>query len=133
MKAHFYHPTDDSLAQRVKAFQGAYSAWLNIEASFHYYDKEGWTDRLGEKDDLEAAMKITQNTLNKAVSSFNYNELTIIADKKLLSSELLEFLNMELNSSKIDKSTIIEQRKAEINKIRSSSSSVKDDSLDLEK
>ena len=45
--------------------------------------------RLGSRKDLQTAMKITQNTLDKAIESFSIEELHFVTQKGLLASDEL--------------------------------------------
>lgn len=120
LKAHFYHPIDDSLEEKAKAYKEAYRAWLNIEASFHFHDQQSWEDRLGSKEDLQKAMEITTNTLEMAVSKLNNSEIQLAINKGLISDQESEFL---LNSqTENEKESILEARKREINEIRNNHS-----------
>gem|GEM_PF-6428787 len=122
MEAHFYHPIDDSLEERAKAYQEAFKAWQNIEASFHFHDQQGWEDRLGSKEELQSAMNVIQNTLNKAMGSFSIEELSLLADKGLIAQNELELLESQRNPVSNKRDSIIEERKKEIAESRSKSS-----------
>lgn len=127
VEAHFYHPIDDSLPEKAKAYQEAFKAWQNIEASFHFYDQQGWEDRLGDKQELQSAMNITQNTLDKAMNSFSREELLSLSDQKILSYDELELLeSKQQHYSKDTKESIIETRKKEIAESRAKSSHSRD-------
>ncbi|KJY90368.1 hypothetical protein CWB89_06320 [Pseudoalteromonas piscicida] len=122
MKAHFYHPKDDSLEEKAKAYQEAYRAWINIEAGFHFHDQQGWEDRLGSKEDLQKAMEITTSTLEIAISSFSREELIVLSDQKILSCAEFQLLEAEQHTNKNIKDTIVKNRKNEISKSRSNHS-----------
>jgi len=122
LEAHFYHPIDDSLEERAKAYQEAFKAWQNIEASFHFHDQQGWEDRLGSKEELQSAMNVIQNTLNKAMGSFSIEELSLLADKGLIAQNELELLESQRNPVSNKRDSIIEERKKEIAESRSKSS-----------
>ncbi|TMP83521.1 hypothetical protein CWB73_01435 [Pseudoalteromonas phenolica] len=121
MKAHFYHPIDDSLEEKAKAYKEAYRAWLNIEASFHFHDQQGWEDRLGSKEDLQKAMETTTNTLEAAIGSFSIEDLNTLSQNGLIVGDELEHL--EAHHNKDTKASIIEARKKEISNNRAESSS----------
>ena len=134
MSAHFYHPKDDSLEEKTKAYQEAFKAWQNIEASFHFYDQEGWENCLGDKDELQSAMNITQNTLDKAISSFSREELMSLSDQKILSIDELQLLESEHQHNNKDiKESIIEDRKREMSESRAKSSTSRDRDIGMEK
>lgn len=119
--AHFYSPKDDSLEERLRAFQGAYQAWLDVEASFHFYDQEGWEDRLGSKEDLLSAKEIAENTLDMAVLGLSGSEIEMAIDQRLISEgEADYFLSQQGCGDKSlnDTESIIEARKKEIGDIR---------------
>lgn len=127
MSAHFYHPKDDSLPEKAKAYQEVFKAWQNIEASFNFYDQQGWEDRLGNKDELQSAMNITQNTLDKAINSFSREELISLSDQKILSYDELQLLEAKQQHYNKDiKESIIEERKKEIAESRAKSSHSRD-------
>ncbi|WP_125782541.1 hypothetical protein [Pseudoalteromonas rubra] len=118
MKAHFYHPIDDSLEAKAKAFKEAYRAWLNIEASFHFHDQQGWEDRLGSKEDLQSAMEVTTNTLEMAISSFSIEDLHTLTQESLIDRNELDYLESYHSEDKNTKTSIIEARKAEVKNLR---------------
>ncbi|MEQ3530170.1 hypothetical protein [Pseudoalteromonas sp. XMcav11-Q] len=125
MKAHFYHPIDDSLEEKAKAYKEAYRAWLNIEASFHFHDQQGWEDRLGSKEDLQKAMEITTNTLEMAVSKLNNSEIQLAIDKGYLSdreSKYLHSRNKTPNQIENKKEKIVRARMEEVDSIRKQNS-----------
>lgn len=133
MEAHFYHPIDDSLEEKAKAYSQAYKAWQNIEASFHFHDQQGWVDRLGSKEDLQTAMKITQSTLDKAVESFSIEELHSLAQKGLVASDELTLIESHLHKNQTTNESIIELRKKEIRESRKNNTQEKFKSTDSSK
>lgn len=134
MEAHFYHPIDDSLPEKAKAYKEAFKAWQNIEASFHFYDQQGWEDRLGNKDELESAMSITQNTLDKAINSFSREELISLSGQKILAYDELQLLEAKQQHYNKDiKESIIEARKKEIDDNRAKSSHSRDRDMGRER
>jgi len=119
--AHFYNPKDDSLEERLRAYQEAFQAWQNIEASFKFHDEQECLDRLGSKEDLLKAQEITESTLDKAVFGLSNSEIQLAVDKGLISSQESEYLLFQqknYNQTVDDKDSIIEARKKEIGDIR---------------
>ena len=58
----------------------------------HMNDKE-WADRLGDKEDIEKAFEILQNSLHKAVDSIKQSELAQVKEQGLMSDkEMREFV-----------------------------------------
>lgn len=133
MEAHFYHPIDDSLEEKAKAYSEAYKAWQNIEASFQFHDQQGWEDRLGSKEDLQTAMKITQSTLDKAVESFSIEELHSLTQKGLVESDELTLIESHLHKNQTTNESIIELRKKEIRESRKNNTQEKFKSTDSSK
>ena len=112
----------------------AFKAWQNIEASFHFYDQEGWENCLGDKDELQSAMNITQNTLDKAISSFSREELMSLSDQKTLSIDELQLLESGQKQNKKDiKESIIENRKREMSESRAKRSTSRVRDIGMEK
>lgn len=111
--AHFYNPKDDSLDERIHAYKEAFRASQNVEASFRFYDQQGWEDRLGSKEDLQKAMEITQHTLDMAIDSFSIEEIHNLSKQNLVTQEEFELLN-ERQSNQDVKNSIIEARKREM-------------------
>ena len=116
--AHFYHPVDDSLPEKVKAYKEVFKAWQNMEASFRFHDQQGWEDRLGSKEELRSAKSVIQHTLDKAMGSFSIEEISLLTDKNLITPDELELLESQRNPIKNSKESIIEERKNEISDSR---------------
>jgi len=114
LKAHFFHPVDDSLAEKARAYSSVYREWKNIEASIEYFDKQGWEETLGSEQELHEAQKLIQDTLNVAIASFSPEEKAEL----LQYSFLTEAEKEHLESSSDDKASIIQSRKDEANKVR---------------
>ncbi len=131
MEAHFYHPINDSLEEKAKAYSKAYKAWQNIEASFHFHDQQGWTDRLGSQEDLQTAMKITQTTLDMAVESFSIEEFHSLTQKGLVASDELTLIESHLHKNQATNGSIIELRKKEIRESRNKNSNNHDIGKDI--
>lgn len=120
-KAHFYHPKDNSLEEKVRAYQEAFQAWLNIEASFKFYDEQEWQDRLGSKEDLLKAEEITSNTLDKAVAELSKLEIQFAIERNLISNHEIEYLFAErsdIDKSMFDREDIVEAWKREVRESR---------------
>ena len=117
--SNFYSPKDNSLEERLRAFQKAYKAWLDVEASFHFHDQEGWEDRLGSKEDLLGAKEIICTSLDMAVFALSNSEIEMALDQKLIAGVEADYFFS--NKGYVDK-VIIEARKKEISNARTSSS-----------
>lgn len=86
-QAHSYHPKKDSLNAKVEALRSALLDRKNAQLSLH--DKPN--DRLGSIEEIQYALNVSENTLEKAVSGFSNNELEQAHKEGLLASgELIE-------------------------------------------
>ena len=136
MEAHFYHPNDDSLEEKIKAYKEAFKAWQNIEASFRFHDEQEWSDRLGSKEDLLKAKEITENSLDRAASGLSNSEIQLAVDRNLVSNQESEYLlSQKKNSNQPtnNKEDIIKVRKKEISDIRKQRSHERTKSNDFDK
>lgn len=73
--AHIASPKDDTIESRVRYYQSVADAHARVEESLGMLHQKGWADSLGEKDEVEAAAKITANSLRIAVKNLSINDI----------------------------------------------------------
>ncbi|REL28387.1 hypothetical protein DXX93_18670 [Thalassotalea euphylliae] len=122
MNAHFFHPVDDSLAEKAKAFSRVYQEWKNIGASFKYHDQQGWEGMLGSKQELLDAQDTIQNTLNVAVTSFSPEEKVELLQRSLITGDEKDYFESCVDN----KASVIQARKDEMQKFRENNTSKRD-------
>ena len=90
---HTFTPNDNSLPERVSAYQRVHKDFNNINSSMEHMNDKEWADRLGDKEDIEKAFEILQNSLHKAVDSIKQSELAQVKEQGLMSDkEMREFV-----------------------------------------
>ncbi len=72
---HIYTPEDDSLEARISAYKTVREAWLNAEASLKFLDDDLWADRLGDRDNVEEAYRISTRSLQMATDAISQDEI----------------------------------------------------------
>ena len=122
LKAHFFHPVDDSLAEKARAYTRVYAEWKNILASFEYFERQGWEDTLGSRQELLEAQQTIENTLDVAIASFSSEDKAQLIQNSLIKEDEIAYLE----SRDDNKSSIIQARKDEMNKVRSSNTLQRD-------
>ena len=122
MKAHFFHPVDDSLAEKARAYSRVYQEWKNIEASLKYHVQQGWEDMLGSKQELLDAQDTIQNTLNVAITSFSPEEKAELLQHSLITGDAKDYFESCVD----DKAYFIQARKDEMQKFRENNTSKRD-------
>jgi len=91
--AHIFTPKDNSLSERVSAYQSVFKSYLNAEASLKFADDEKWSDTLGEREEIEQAYKISADSLKMATEQISVNEMKQAKEQGLIDQgELLEFV-----------------------------------------
>ncbi len=91
--AHIFTPKDNSLSERVSAYQTVFKSYLNAEASLKFTDDEKWSDTLGEREEIEQAYKISIDSLKMATKQISVNEMRKAKEQGLIDQgELLEFV-----------------------------------------
>ena len=86
-QAHSYHPQDDSLNAKVEALRNALLDRENAQLSL----KANSNDRLGGAEEIQYALAVSENTLEKAVSGISSNDLKHAHKEGLLTKdELIE-------------------------------------------
>ncbi|ODS22877.1 hypothetical protein AB835_11795 [Candidatus Endobugula sertula] len=66
---HTYTLDGDSLETRISDCKTVREAWLNTEASLKFLDDGLWADRLGDRDNVEEAYKISTRSLKMATDA----------------------------------------------------------------
>ena len=91
--AHIFTPKDNSLKERVSAYQYVFKSYLNAEASLKFADDEKWSDTLGEREEIEQAYKISTDSLKMATEQISVEEMKQAKEQGFISQdELLEFV-----------------------------------------
>ncbi|MFQ3247978.1 MAG: hypothetical protein ACI9SP_004637 [Arenicella sp.] len=86
-QAHSYHPEEDSLNAKVEALRCALIDRKNAQLSL----KAKPDDRLGSAEEIQYALDVSENTLQKAVNSFSSHDLQQAhKDGLLASGDLVE-------------------------------------------
>ncbi len=103
--AHIFTPKDDSLFERVSAYKSVAKDYFNVEASIKFADDERWLDTLGEKQEIEQARKIMQNSLKMATDKISLDEIKQAKERGFINQgELIEFVQkkrqQEMKSSR---------------------------------
>jgi len=84
---HTFTPNDNSLPERVRAYQRVHNDFNNINSSMGHINDKEWADRLGDKEDVEKAFEILQNSLHIAVGSIDQSELSQVKEQGLMSDK----------------------------------------------
>lgn len=88
-----YNPKDNSLQERIKAYQSVMNAWYNAEASLKLMDDDEWSYTLGEKEEIVKAHDIILNSLNTATHQITKDEMKQAKELGFLSdNEAKEFV-----------------------------------------
>ena len=91
-QAHIFTPLDDSLTERVKAYQRVYKANSQAKASLEVSPDSDLMDALGEVAEVQDAVKIMQYSMRVASEAFQQQEIEMIAQQELLEPSQLEKL-----------------------------------------
>lgn len=90
---HIYNPSNDSLAERIRAYREVYQAWMNVEASMKAVGDSEFDDYLGEREDVEYAYNATVKSLKMAIDNLDQSELQQAQEQGLLSKdEMVEII-----------------------------------------
>jgi len=90
---HIYTPENDSLEARISAYKTVREAWLNAEASLKFLNDDEWSDRLGDREEVEQACDISIRSLSMATAAITQDELHKAQEHGLLNSdEVREFI-----------------------------------------
>ncbi len=103
--AHIFTPKDDSLFECMSTYKSVAKDYSNVEASIKFADDEKWSDTLGEKEEIEQARKIMQDSLKMATDKISLDEIKQAKDQELINQgELIEFVKnkrlQEMKSSR---------------------------------
>ncbi len=103
--AHIFTSKDDSLFECVSTYKSVAKDYSNVEASIKFADDEKWSDTLGEKEEIEQARKIMQDSLKMATDKISLDEIKQAKDQELINQgELIEFVKnkrlQEMKSSR---------------------------------
>jgi hypothetical protein len=91
--AHIFTPKDNSLKERVSAYQYVFKSYLNAEASLKFADDENWSDTLGEREEIEQAYKISAYSLKMATEKISSDEMKQAKEQGFISNdELVELV-----------------------------------------
>lgn len=86
-QAHSYHLKEDSLNAKIEALRSALLDRKNAQLSLNAKPN----DRLGSAEEIQYALDVSENTLEKAVSAFSNQDLQQAhKDGLLASGELIE-------------------------------------------
>jgi len=90
---HTFTPNDNSLSERVRAYKRTQDDFNSINASMDHVDDKEWTDSLGEKEEVNRAYEIIQNSMKMAFDSIEISELTEAKDQGLMTDiEVNDFI-----------------------------------------
>jgi len=90
-EAHTFHPSSKSFEDRLESLRLAVEQLVQARSSLNNTD-----ERLGDDQEKRDAVAILENSLNKAINSFDTNELSIIKEDKLLSQDgMIELISAE--------------------------------------
>jgi hypothetical protein len=92
-QAHIFAPIDNSLAERVKAYQSVYIANIRAEASLGVSSDSSFKETLGTVSEMQDAAKITRYSMKVASEAFDQEEMQVIAQKGLLDKPQLDALH----------------------------------------
>lgn len=81
-EAHTFHPSSKSFEDRLDSLRLAVKQLVQARSSLNNTD-----ERLGNEQEKRDAVAILENSLNKAINSFNTNELLTVKEDNLLSQE----------------------------------------------
>jgi hypothetical protein len=89
----------------VSTYKSVAKDYSNVEASIKFADDEKWSDTLGEKEEIEQARKIMQDSLKMATDKISLDEIKQAKDQELINQgELIEFVKnkrlQEMKSSR---------------------------------
>lgn len=85
-QSHFFIPESDSLESRIQALKEVLQAHSNIEISMAIAKNEGWQQRLGTEEELQAAKEITERSLAAATRKISQSDFSNAQELGLLST-----------------------------------------------
>lgn len=90
---HTFTPNDNSLSERVGAYHRVHQDFANVSASMEHMYDDKWVDSLGDKEEIELAHNVLEESLRKAYSSISQTELVNVVEQGLMSDrEAREFI-----------------------------------------
>ena len=92
--AHSFNPKDNSLENRAKALARALRDHRNVTKSMDLMNKNQAHERLGTREEIQYALKTSQNTLEKELKSLSSAEIQQAQVKGLLSKEDVQELEI---------------------------------------
>jgi len=87
--AHIFF-NSDTFDERIKAWKTALQAKRNIDKSLELQNDPEWKDRLGTKEELEAAHTIIRNSLDKAGYALTTQDMQHARKHELLNAQELQ-------------------------------------------
>lgn len=107
-EAHMFTPTDSTLQARAKALNDALTNYRNLKACVSHVGDELWMDRIGTKEELEYAYKVSINTFQHALKTFSSQELYEALEHGLISENDLREVQ-SIQRQKAQKEDFMEQ------------------------
>ncbi|MDC0947959.1 hypothetical protein OAS86_01270 [Gammaproteobacteria bacterium] len=94
--AHTYHPSNSSLAARVRAYKTAIADHRRASASLKLADDPKWRDTLGSKEEIADALVISEKSLGMALSDISEEDWFEARNQGLLAEgDLAEYAQMK--------------------------------------
>ena len=101
---HTFTPKDNSLSERVSAYQRVYHDFANVTASMECVDDKDWADRLGDREEVAEAYEVLQNSLQMAFDSIEQSELAEAKKQGLMSDkDVREFIQTKRRQEMSDR------------------------------
>ena len=85
--ATLFMPDGGSLLTKVMTFQSMHDAYSQAETSLKMADDPKWADSLGEKHEIEDALRISRSSLAKATQAITRADLQQAQDDELITRE----------------------------------------------
>lgn len=93
--AHIFTPHDDSLAERIKAYQSVVNLLYSTEHSFEALKNEKIEDtyHIGTKEEVQEAYDVARNSLSIALNKISEQEMQQALEKGLITkTQATEFI-----------------------------------------
>lgn len=87
--AHIFNPQNDSLAEKVKAYQSVVDLLHSVEHSSEVLRtaKKNDTDHIGTEEEVQYAYKIACTSLAKALKEISESEIQTALEQELMTNE----------------------------------------------
>jgi len=85
--AHLFFPDDGSLLDKVAAYKSVHEANSRAKQSLELANNPRWADSLGERKEIEDAVRISQNSLLIATDSISKADMQRAQDDQLITRE----------------------------------------------